>query len=101
MNLKKMLVPVALIASTLAPLAASAHPYERYDNDGWGRHERRFEYRNYGYYANAGQRWVPGHYEQVWVPEQCNVRPRFFGEAVRCRPGFYDNRWVPGHYIAW
>src|SRR5690242_21822298 len=38
--------------------------------------------------------WVPGSYQQVYVPGRCHVR------AWRswCRPGFYRTEWNPGHY---
>lgn len=42
------------------------------------------------------QQWVPGRYEQVWVPEQCKYKPRW--GTVKCRGGYYDQRWVEGHY---
>lgn len=42
------------------------------------------------------QQWVPGRYEQVWVPEQCNYKPR--RGVKKCRAGYYDQRWVEGHY---
>jgi hypothetical protein len=37
---------------------------------------------------------VPGHYERVWVEEQC-VRTRRYVRA--CEPGHYEQRWVPGY----
>jgi hypothetical protein len=48
------------------------------------------------YELQTVQRWVPGGYESVWVPESCRFRPRL-GRTV-CQGGFYDQRWVPGHY---
>jgi hypothetical protein len=42
------------------------------------------------------QQWVPGRYQQVWVPEQCRFRPRH-GYST-CRAGYYDQQWVEGHY---
>ncbi len=42
------------------------------------------------------QKWIPGRYEQVWVPEVCQHRPR--RHVVKCRGGYYDQQWVPGRY---
>lgn len=42
------------------------------------------------------QQWVPGRYEQVWVPEKCKYRPRW--GTVKCRGGYYEQQWVEGHY---
>lgn len=47
------------------------------------------------YELQTVQRWVPGHYEQVWVPEQC--RTGHWGRT-RCRPGYSEQQWVPGRY---
>ena len=41
------------------------------------------------------QQWVPGRYEQVWVPQDCRYSPR---RGTKCRGGYYDQRWVEGHY---
>lgn len=98
MDFKKTLIPAALIAA-LAPLAAFADHVRYDDDDGYAtHHERGWHQRPHGRYEmRPVQRWVPGHYQQVWVPEQCRVKYRWYGERVRCRPGFYDSRWVPGH----
>lgn len=42
------------------------------------------------------QQWVPGRYEQVWVPQDCHYRPR--RGTTQCRGGYYDQRWVEGYY---
>ncbi len=42
------------------------------------------------------QQWVPGRYEQVWVPEQCHYKPR--RGVTKCRGGYYEQRWVEGRY---
>ena len=42
------------------------------------------------------QQWVPGNYQQVWVPESCRYRPRW--GTQQCTPGHYDQQWVDGHY---
>lgn len=42
------------------------------------------------------QKFVPGRYEQVWVPQECRYKPR--RGVTKCRGGFYEQRWVPGHY---
>ena len=109
MNLKKMLVPAALIA-VLAPLAAFA---EHDDYAGYGNNEPAQVASQYArrpmppthesqgrYEMRTTQQWVPGQYTQVWVPEQCVSRQRGWGTRVRCRPGFYDQRWTPGHYVS-
>jgi hypothetical protein len=41
--------------------------------------------------------WVPGRFEEVWVPERCKTRGH--GRRVKCKGGFYDRRWVPAHQI--
>lgn len=48
------------------------------------------------YELRTVQQWVPGRYEQVWVPEQCHYKPR--RGVTKCRGGYYDQRWVEGHY---
>ncbi|XXF78729.1 hypothetical protein P2318_02935 [Myxococcaceae bacterium GXIMD 01537] len=48
------------------------------------------------YEMQTVQRFVPGRYEQVWVPEQCDYRHR--RRAVRCSGGYYEQQWVPGRY---
>jgi hypothetical protein len=50
-----------------------------------GRYELRYE-----------QQWVPGYYQQVWVPEECKYKPR--RGVTKCRGGYYDQQWVPGRY---
>ncbi|PTL83081.1 hypothetical protein [Vitiosangium sp. GDMCC 1.1324] len=42
------------------------------------------------------QKWVPGHYEQVWVEQNCRYKPR--RHETRCSGGYYDQRWVEGYY---
>jgi hypothetical protein len=42
------------------------------------------------------QQWVPGRYEQVWVPQDCRYKPR--RGTTKCQGGYYDQRWVEGHY---
>ena len=42
------------------------------------------------------QQWVPGRYEQVWVPQDCRYRPR--RGTTQCRGGYYEQRWVEGYY---
>ena len=48
------------------------------------------------------QRWVPGQYQQVWVPQQCTTRYTQRGwyraAANVCVPGHYDQQWTAGHY---
>jgi hypothetical protein len=48
------------------------------------------------YELRTVQQWVPGRYEQVWVPQQCNYKPRW--GTTKCRGGYYDQRWVEGRY---
>jgi hypothetical protein len=42
-------------------------------------------------------RWVEGHYEQQWVPEECTYKRN--GRVKRCRGGYYTQSWVPGRYV--
>jgi hypothetical protein len=50
------------------------------------------------------QRWVPGQYRSVWVPEQCSYRFRERGwgwhrrEANVCVPAHYTQQWTTGYY---
>jgi len=113
MDLKKMLLPIALLSS-LAPLASFADPdrpfgydrssgyggYERSPHDGWREDSWRNREDRGHYQLRTVQQWVPGRYEQTWVPQQCWTRPRWGGEAIKCRGGFYASRWIPGHYEA-
>jgi hypothetical protein len=128
MSLKMTLVGAALTLS-MAPLAARADDYsqQQYDQQyeqpqyqqpydqqyqqpyqqqpgvavGEPRPDGRFE-RNGHYELRTVQRWVPGQYQQVWVPEQCNTRFRQRGwyraAANVCIPGHYDQQWTPAHY---
>lgn len=48
------------------------------------------------YELRTVRQWVPGRYEQVWVPQRCNYKPR--RGVTKCRDGHYDQRWVEGHY---
>jgi hypothetical protein len=42
------------------------------------------------------QKWVAGHYAQVWVGQDCSDQSRRY--IRKCEPGHYEQRWVPGHY---
>ena len=46
------------------------------------------------YISQNVQQWVPGHYEQVYVPFCPENR---WGE-IRCHGGRSESRWVPGYY---
>lgn len=48
------------------------------------------------YELQTVQKWVPGHYEQVWVEQTCRYKPH--RHETRCRGGYYDQRWVEGYY---
>ncbi|MDY7232308.1 hypothetical protein [Hyalangium rubrum] len=48
------------------------------------------------YELRLTQQWVPGRYEQVWVPQDCRYRPR--RAVTKCTGGYYDQRWVEGRY---
>ena len=80
---KKLLLGLAL---TLAPAAAFAHPVG-YPPPGQPVSTGRYVWR-------TDNQWVPGGYQQVWVPGRCFTRR---WRSV-CRAGFYGQRWVPGHY---
>lgn len=43
--------------------------------------------------------YVPGRYEQQWVPEVCRTERR--GRYVHnvCRQGYYESVWVPGQQV--
>lgn len=44
------------------------------------------------YELRTVDRWVPGRYEQAWVPRACfRVHHK-----RRCSGGYYERRWVPG-----
>jgi hypothetical protein len=49
------------------------------------------------YELRSVQKWIPGSYSQVWVPQTCHERGRHHRRTV-CRGGFYDKQWVAGHY---
>jgi hypothetical protein len=53
------------------------------------RHSGRYE-------LQTVQRFVPGHYEQVWVERECRYRPR--RNVTKCEGGYYEERWVEGYY---
>lgn len=55
----------------------------------WPRQEGRYE-------LETVRKWVPGHYERVWVERDCRYKPRR-GET-KCKGGYYDERWVEGYY---
>jgi hypothetical protein len=42
------------------------------------------------------QKWVPGYYQQVWVPQDCRYKPR--RHVTKCTGGYYEQQWVPGRY---
>jgi hypothetical protein len=54
------------------------------------------QYEQGRYELKLTQQWVPGRYEQVWVPEDCRYRPR--RGTTKCRGGYYEQRWVEGRY---
>ncbi|MFZ5471612.1 MAG: hypothetical protein ACOZIN_19475, partial [Myxococcota bacterium] len=54
----------------------------------------------YGRYElQTNQKWVPGRYEQVWVPRVCRKghhrRPHHGG---RCWGGHYEQQWREGYF---
>jgi hypothetical protein len=49
-----------------------------------------------GYELQTVQKFVPGHYEQVWVEQNCRYRPR--RNVTKCEGGHYEQRWVEGYY---
>lgn len=55
----------------------------------WPRQSGRYE-------LQTVSKWVPGHYEQVWVEQTCKYKPR--RHVTKCRGGYYDQRWVEGYY---
>lgn len=72
--------------------------YDR-DHDRWYRRtpQPQAPYHQQGRYElKYAQQWVPGSYQQVWVPESCSYRPRW--GTQQCTQGHYDQQWVNGHY---
>lgn len=51
------------------------------------------------YELRTVQKWVPGHYERVWVPERCRTQHKHRGHVTRCRGGYYDQVFRPGQYV--
>jgi hypothetical protein len=122
MSFTKMLVGAALTLS-MAPLAARADDFsqQQYQQP---QYDQQYQYQQpqpvypqepgiavgeptpYGrgghYEQRAVQRWVPGQYQQVWVPQQCTTRYMQRGwyrtAANVCVPGHYDQQWTAGHY---
>ncbi|MFL5319646.1 MAG: hypothetical protein ACJ790_08300 [Myxococcaceae bacterium] len=46
--------------------------------------------------------FVPGRYDQVWVPASCTYqRWGHWGHHGRqvCSPGYYTQQWIPGRYV--
>lgn len=106
MELKKTLLGIAFAAAALAPVAARAD----HDDDDRSRavevhvHDGRCHHgatppgvpsQTGRYELRTVQRWVPGRYQQVWVPQQCRQKRR----RVKCRGGYYEQRWEPAHYV--
>jgi len=119
MSFKMTLVGAALTLS-MVPLAARADDgyaqQPQYDQQ----YQQQYQYQQPGvavgeprpdgyqgdrrghYEQRVVQQWVPGRYQQVWVPEQCNTRFRQRGwyrsAANVCVPAHYAQQWMPGHY---
>jgi hypothetical protein len=54
------------------------------------------QYQQGRYELRQEHQWVPGYYQQVWVPEDCRYKGR--RGAVKCKGGHYEQQWVPGRY---
>lgn len=67
-----------------APMPPPAQP----SRSQWPREQGRYE-------LQTVQRWVPGHYEQVWVGERCDSGRRYI---QRCVQGHYEQRWMEGYH---
>jgi hypothetical protein len=68
-------------------------------DDRWYRHTPQppAPYHQHGRYElKYVQQWVPGRYDQVWVPQDCSYRPRW--GSPNCTGGYYNQQWVDGHY---
>lgn len=50
------------------------------------------------YELRTVQRWVPGYYEDVYVPERCKTRENHHRRVTKCHKGGYEKRWVEGRY---
>ena len=57
----------------------------------WPRQRGRYE-------LQTVRKWVPGHYEQVWVEQVCKYKHKPHRYVTKCRGGYYEQRWVPGYY---
>lgn len=54
------------------------------------------------YEVRTVSEFVPGRYDQVWVPPSCVTRYHGrWGRHVRqvCNPGYYTQQWIPGRYV--
>ena len=75
------------------------HDRRDYDHDRWNRHTPQPpapQNQQGRYELKYVQQWVPGRYEQVWVPRDCRYRPRW--GTTQCIEGHYDQQWVEGSY---
>lgn len=102
MKVRPLLLSLALGASMVPAAAVADHDKSYRCGD---RHHPR---RGPGHYELRDvQRWVEGHYADVWVPERCRELPprrhlrfgRVRKAKVVCDPGHYESRWIPGQYI--
>ena len=48
------------------------------------------------YQLKLVEQYVPGHNEQVWVPQDCGYGSR--RGPAQCRGGYYAQQWVADHY---
>lgn len=116
MNWKTTLAAAALAVSALVPSIALADPHIgvsvslppvgvhvhgsgcHHDDDlppappsGVPQQSGRYELR-------AVSQWVPGYYEQVFVPGQCYTKQKKWRTRTVCTEGHYEDRWVEGRY---
>jgi hypothetical protein len=54
------------------------------------------QYQQGRYELKLVQKWTPGYYQQVWVPEDCRYKPR--RHVTKCKGGYYEQQWVAGRY---
>ena len=120
MMLRNGLFTLALSALFLAPVAARADDWGRHDASPVGQPSQGAQHILPGggyrpappppahpprsnrphqagrYELQTVRKFVPGHYERVWVEQNCKYRPR--RNVTKCEGGHYEQRWVEGYY---
>jgi hypothetical protein len=99
MTLKTQFVSLSMLAAVLLPAAAYADHRVTPANVSVGV-EINAPPRPAGRPQNPGRyelrtvsRWVPGRWEEQWVPGVCRQKRH----KVKCSSGYMERRWVPGY----